>query len=78
MLSEKIVRSCEIAEAFVKTNLPGDTIKPVTQDGHCIIHTFWEKLLSISCKVTFDDLTTCLQYELESDKYQTFKTDDTK
>ena len=51
-------------------------MKPVPADGHCIIHAFRENLLSIGCKVTFDDLTTCLQNELQSKKYQIFKTDD--
>ena len=78
MLPEKIVCSWEIVEAFVKTNLPGHTIKPVPRDGYCIIHAFVEKLLSTGCKVTFDDLKTCLQNELQRNKYQTFKTDDTK
>ena len=70
MLPGKIVRSCETR----------DTIKPVTQDGQWMMHhpCILEKLLYIGCKVTFDDLTTCLQNELQSDKYQTFKTDDTK
>ena len=40
-----------------------------------IIHAFPENLLYISCKVTFDDLITCLRNELQSEKYQTFKTD---
>ena len=39
-----------------------------------IIHAFPENLLYIGCKVTFDDLITCLRNELQSEKYQTFKT----
>ena len=37
-LPERIARSREIAEAFVKTNLPGHIIKPVPGDWYCIIH----------------------------------------
>ena len=73
-LPKRIVRSREIAEAFVKTNVSGH--KPVPGDGYCIIHAFRENLLSIGCRVTFDDLTTCLRNDLQSKKYQTFKTDD--
>ena len=50
--------------AFVKTNLPGHIIKPVPGDWYCIIHAFREKLLSIGCKVTFDEVTTGLRKEL--------------
>ena len=71
-----IVCSREITEAFLKTNLPGHIIKLVPRDGYCIAHLFRENLLSIGCKVTFDDLTTCLRNELQSKKYQIFKTDD--
>ena len=75
-LPERIVLSRKIAEAFVKINSSGHTIRPVPGDGYCIIPAFRENLLSAGCKVTFDDLTTCLRSELQSDKYQTCNTDD--
>ena len=68
MLPEKTVSSQKIVEAFVKTNLPGHTNKPVPGDGYCVIHAFLEKLLSIGCKSTFDDLKICHQKALQTDK----------
>ena len=60
MLAERAVCFREIAKAFVKTNLPGQTIKPFSADGSCIIHVFRKNLLSVGCKVTFDYRITLL------------------
>lgn len=72
---ERIVRSREVAEVFISTELPGYIIRPVPGDEYCITHAFQENLNSIGRNVTFEGLIPCLRSELQSGKYESFKVD---
>ena len=67
---EKIVRSKEVAENFIRENMPGHYIKSVPGDGFCIIHAFAEGLASIGRKEsTFEEISLALRKEMQREIY---------
>ena len=58
---EKNVSFKERAEAFINDNLPGYEIKPVVEDGMCILHSFVEGLQRIGNKVILSEAKSSLR-----------------
>ena len=61
---EKIALSKEVAENFIKVELPNFGIKSVPGDGLCIIHAFRESLSYIGRNQTLEQIKGALRQEM--------------